>query len=76
MPGPQDILKVMAMKSQFENNHPKMVSFIKSLAANGVKEGTVIEITVTDPEGNPTTANMKILASDVEMMEQLKTLKP
>ena len=75
MPGPQDILKVMAMKSQCESNHPKMVSFIKDMAARGIKEGAVIEITVTDPEGNPVTASMKVQASDVEMVEQLKNLR-
>ena len=75
MPGPQDILKIMAMKGQFESNHPKVVSFIKEMAAKGIQEGTVIEITVTDPEGNPTTANMKVQASDVEMLEQLKNLR-
>ena len=75
MPGPQDILKVMAMKGQFEANHPKMISFLKDMAAKGIKEGTVIEITVTDPEGNPTTASMKVQASDVEMVEQLKNMR-
>ncbi|MCR5277829.1 MAG: hypothetical protein K6E19_00130 [Lachnospiraceae bacterium] len=75
MPGPQDILKIMAMKNQFEGNHPKMVSFFKDMATKGVKEGTVIEITVTDPDGNPTTASMKVQASDVEMIEQLKNLR-
>ena len=75
MPGPQDILKIMAMKNQFESNHPKVVSFIKEMAAKGIKEGTVIEITVTDPDGHPTTASMKVQASDVEMIEQLKNLR-
>ena len=76
MPNPADILKLMGMKNQFEKNHPKMVAFLKAMAAQGLPEDTVIEITVTNPEGVAQTANMKVLASDVEMLNQLKTLKP
>ncbi len=76
MPNPADIIKLMGMKNRFEKDHPKMVSFIKAMAAQGLPEDTVIEITVTSPEGAKQTANMKVLASDVEMLNQLKNMKP
>jgi hypothetical protein len=75
MPNPQDLFKLMGMKNQFESNHPKMVSFFRDMAAKGIKEGSVIEITIIDAEGNPTTASMKVQASDLEMIETLKNMR-
>ena len=75
MPNPQDLFKLMGMKNQFESNHPKMVSFFRDMAARGIQEGSVIEITVTDAEGNPITASMKVQASDLEMIEALKNMR-
>jgi hypothetical protein len=39
-----------------------------------VEEGSVIEITVTRPDGTPVTANMKVQQSDIELIRQLKEM--
>ena len=40
--------------------------------SRGITEGTIIEITVTRPGEQPITSNIKVLQSDLELMEELK----
>lgn len=76
MPNPAELMKLMGMKNKFESAHPKFVSFIKDIASRGVEEGSIIEISVTRPDGSKTTANMKVQAGDVEMVNDIRNLKP
>ena len=74
MVNPASLMKLMSAKKKFEGNHPKSVAFFKTVFAQGIKEGDVIEITVTKADGTPITANMKVQQSDLELMEELKNL--
>jgi len=76
MPGPGDIMKIIGMKNKFEASHPKFVSFIKDVTSQGISEGSIIEVSITRPDGTKTTANMKVQAGDVEMINELKGIKP
>ena len=67
-------MKLMGAKTQFEKTHPKFAAFFQSVLAQGVEEGSVIEITVTKPDGTPTTANMRVQRSDIELVQGLKDL--
>ena len=40
----------------------------------GLKEGTIIEITVTNPGEAPITSNIKVQQSDLELLEELKEM--
>ncbi|MBR3635012.1 MAG: hypothetical protein IKN47_02355 [Lachnospiraceae bacterium] len=60
----------------FKNNHPKFASFIELVIKGGIPEGSIIEITVTRPGEDPITANMKVMQSDLELMQALKDMKP
>jgi hypothetical protein len=66
------VMKFMAAKNQFEQTHPKFAAFFGTILKQGVEEGSVIEITVTRPDGTPVTANMKVQQSDIELIRQLK----
>lgn len=74
MMNPASIMKLMKAKNQFTNNHPKFVAFLNMIFSRGITEGTIIEITVTRPGEEPITSNMKVQPSDIELMEELKTL--
>lgn len=71
---PASILKLMSAKAQFEGNHPKFVSFVKTVLSRPIEEGTVVEITVTRPGEEPVTANIRIQQADLELLEELKEL--
>lgn len=75
MPNPADIMKLMGMKNKFESSHPKFVSFIKDVAARGISEGDILEVTITRADGEKTTANLRVTADDVEMVEDIKNLR-
>ena len=75
MPNPADIMKLMGMKNKFESSHPKFVSFIKDVAARGITEGDILEVTITRATGEKTTANLRVTADDVEMVNEIKNLR-
>ncbi len=68
------IMKLMSAKNQFSRNHPKFEAFLNSVFSRKIEEDTVIEITVTRPGEVPVTANIKVLQSDLELLEELKGL--
>ena len=74
MVNPASIMKLMNAKNKFSANHPKFVAFLSMIFSKGITEGTIIEITVTRPGEQPITSNMKVLESDLELMEELKSL--
>lgn len=69
---PASIMKLMSAKNKFQKNHPKFVAFLNRCFAGGLKEGTIIEITVTNPGEVPITSNIKVQQSDLELLEELK----
>lgn len=74
MMNPATMMKIMNAKNKFTENHPKFVAFLNRIFSMGVTEGTVIEITVTRPGEEPITTNMKVLQSDLDLMNELQEL--
>ncbi len=74
MINPTAIFKFKAAWDKFSANHPKFMPFLSAVAQKGVVEDTIIEITVTSPEGETIATNVKITASDLELFEELKGL--
>ncbi len=74
MMNPTTIMKMMGLKNKFEGNHPKFVAFLKFLMERGMEEGTVIEISVKKPNQEPVVSNMKVLQSDLELVQELKEI--
>ncbi len=72
---PQAMMQFMSAINTFKSNHPKFASFIEQFIRNGVPEGSVIEITVTGPDGVPVTTNMKVTESDIELIRTLKNIR-
>ena len=56
----------------FQEQHPKAIAFIKSLSENDLREGAVIELKVTTPEGKTSVSNIKLTKEDVETFKILK----
>lgn len=74
MVNPATVMKLMNAKKKFSDNHPKFVAFLTMIFSRGITEGTIIEITVTRPGEAPVTSNIKVLQSDLELMEELKNI--
>ena len=72
MLNPAAMMKVMGAFNTFKSNHPKFVAFLNVIFSSGIPEGTVIEITVTKPDQEPITSNMRVTQSDLDLFESLK----
>lgn len=55
-------------------NHPKFPMFLNAVSREALIEGSVIEITVTTPEGKNYCSNIKLKQEDLELVECLKSL--
>lgn len=48
---PMALMKLMSAKNKFNANHPKVGAFFKAAFGSGLQEGTILELTVTKPDG-------------------------
>ena len=70
------MLKMKKAWDTFTANHPKFPMFLRALKSTGIKEGTVIAVTITDPDGKVMETNVKVTESDLELYESLKSMTP
>lgn len=74
MMNPALLFKLKSSWDRFSNNHPKLMPFFGAINRKGVAEGTIIEISVTTPEGETIATNVKISKDDLELFEEIKQL--
>jgi hypothetical protein len=71
---PAALFKIKSDWETFTRNHPKFPMFLSALGNTPIPEGSVIEINVTTPEGKNMCTNVKLTASDLEMIKNLKNM--
>lgn len=74
MINPSKVLKMKQHWETFSSNHPKCVSFLSSVASEPMEAGTVIEVSITKPDGSVKCTNIKVQPSDLEMLDALKSM--
>lgn len=74
MINPGAVMRLMSLKNQFTDRHPKFAAFFRTIVSQGVEEGSIIEITVTKPDGTPVTGNMKVGQEDLALIRELQGL--
>ena len=70
---PMALMQIKGLYDRFKNNHPKVPMFFKAAGQN-IGEGSIIEISITDPQGKKMTTNMKVSEEDLELFQQLKSV--
>lgn len=71
---PASIFQMMNLWNKFKQNHPKFPKFMTAVYQSGIKEGSIIEINVTTPDGQTLNSNLKISADDMKLIEELRNL--
>ena len=71
---PLALLKAKKSWETFCGNHPRFPAFIQAVQSAGIQEGTIIEVSVTTPEGRKMTTNVRLTASDMQAFNDLKGL--
>ena len=56
----------------FQEQHPKAIAFIQSISAGDLREGSIIELKVTTPEGKESVSNIKLTREDIETFNLFK----
>ncbi len=69
------IFKLKGAWDTFTRNHPKFPMFLAAMKNTGIREGSVIAVSITDPEGKTIDTNIKVTASDLELFEMLKNMR-
>ena len=72
---PMALLKAKKSRDTFCGNHPRFPAFLQAVQTAGIKEGTIIEVSITTPEGKNMMTNVRITASDMQAFEDLKGLQ-
>ena len=65
-----NLMQLKNFWATFTRNHPKFPKFLQA-AATVVKEDTLIEIKITTAEGKVIETNLKVKASDIELVKNL-----
>ena len=55
----------------FTRNHPKFPAFSNAVSKRALKEGSIMAITVTTPDGEKIETNLRIKAEDLELLKEL-----
>ncbi len=72
---PMALMQLMQRWSVFQADHPKFVPFVNAVKDSVMKEGAILEMKVTDPDGKATTTNIKVTANDVETFRMIAELR-
>lgn len=75
MMNPAKLLKMKEHWATFASNHPRCVSFMNAVASEPMEVGTIIEVSITKPDGSVKCTNIKVQPSDLDMIDALKSLK-
>ena len=65
---PMALMKLMSAKNKFNANHPKVGAFFKAAFGSG------LQLTVTKPDGEKMTTNLKVKPSDLELLNELRNM--
>ncbi len=70
------IFKVKTAWDNFVRNHPKFPMFLNAAKSAGITEGTIIAVSITEPDGKVIDTNIKVTAQDLELFNTLKDIRP
>ncbi|MBQ5426598.1 MAG: hypothetical protein IIU31_05450 [Pseudobutyrivibrio sp.] len=68
---PADLLRVRSAAAKFNQNHPKLLPFFGAARTKAMTPGSIIEIAVTDPNGEKLETNLRVQESDIELINLL-----
>ena len=74
MMNPAMLFQMKGLWERFERNHPKFPKFLQAAGRECLEDGTVIEITITKPDGEKIASNLKLNAEDMELIQALEKI--
>lgn len=74
MKNPAKLLKLKKMWDGFASRHPKLLRYLAYISDNSLEEGSILDITVIDPEGKSLHSNARLTAEDVQFLKEIRAV--
>lgn len=71
---PADLFKIKGATDKFTSNHPKLLPFFRAAGPKLMTPGAIVEISITDPNGEKIETNLKIQESDIDLFNTLLSM--
>ena len=71
---PMIFMQIKERMDVFNSEHPKLARFLSVVKSNALKEGTVIEMKVTEPDGEEYVSNIRLTANDIETINMMSSM--
>ncbi len=71
---PMDVFRIKGIWDRFCAAHPKLVPFFRTVHAQAIGEGTIIDVKVTDPNGKTYHYNLKLTQEDLNDLSEVRSL--
>ena len=68
---PMMLLKIRKKWAEFNEAHPKVLPYFREVSNGYIGEGSVIDITVTDPSGRSLRCNLRVTDADLELIKSV-----
>lgn len=72
---PKQLLQLGERWKIFNEQHPRVLDFIRDVGRNSIEPGTILELKVTENSGRTAVTNIRLTEDDVETIAILKGLK-
>lgn len=70
---PAKLFQLKASWERFTNAHPKLPMFLRAISRNNViQPDTIVDITITTPDGKNFSTNIKLTPEDIRFYEDAK----
>ena len=73
MLNPMELMHIKPNIDAFCERHQNFVRFL-GYAGKNLTQDCLIEVTLTDPDGNPVRTNLRVSPEDLELLHQLGSL--
>ncbi len=74
MKNPMKLLQLSKQYDAFVGRHPKFMRYMAYITDHYMDEGSVLDVTVTDVNGQAVHGNAKLTAEDVAFLKELRQL--
>lgn len=71
---PAALFRLKGAWQSFTQNHPKFPLFLQAVQNTPMQAGTVIDLKITTPEGKTMQTNVRLTASDLELIASLRDM--
>lgn len=72
---PKQLLQLGERWKILNEQHPRLIAFIRDVGRNSMKPGVILELKVIDTDGRTTVTNIRLTEEDVETVAILRGLK-